>query len=249
MTSERLADIEARLQRDGRVVAADLARICATSEDTVRRDLRTLAAEGVRRVYGGALPATPARGPVSARMRIAPAAKAALGAALARLVEPGMMVFIDAGSTTLACAERLEVVGVTVGTHAPVIAAALVENEGVRLVPLGGPAGGRGAGWRGAGGDRGDSAQPVAARSLRDRCGSGDYRAFARRRGGEARSRGAGGAGGGGGGHAQVADGGAVLGHGPGGLRRALPRGGDPGRPARRLAVCGPSIIDVACRA
>ena len=139
MTSERLADIEARLQRDGRVVAADLARIYATSEDTVRRDLRTLAAEGrCRRVYGGALPATPARGPVSARMRFAPAAKAALGAALARLVEPGMTVFIDAGSTTLACAERLEVVGVTVVTHAPVIAAALVENEGVRLVTLGG---------------------------------------------------------------------------------------------------------------
>ena len=108
MTSERLADIEARLQRDGRVVAAELARIYATSEDTVRRDLRTLAAEGrCRRVYGGALPATPARGPVSARTRIAPAAKAALGAALARLVEPGMTVFIDAGSTTLACAERL----------------------------------------------------------------------------------------------------------------------------------------------
>ena len=63
MTSERLADIEARLQRDGRVVAAELARIYATSEDTVRRDLRALAAEGrCRRVYGGALPATPARG-------------------------------------------------------------------------------------------------------------------------------------------------------------------------------------------
>ena len=112
MTSERLADIEARLERDGRVVAAELARIYATSEDTVRRDLRALAAEGrCRRVYGGALPATPSRGTVSARARLAPAAKAALGAALARLVEPGMTVFIDAGSTTLACAERLQVRG------------------------------------------------------------------------------------------------------------------------------------------
>lgn len=139
MTSERLADIEARLQRDGRVVAAELARIYATSEDTVRRDLRALAAEGrCRRVYGGALPATPSRGPLSERQRLAPAAKAALGAALARLVEPGMTVFIDAGSTTLACAERLEVTGVTVVTHAPAIAAALVETEGVRLVTLGG---------------------------------------------------------------------------------------------------------------
>ena len=63
MTSERLADIEARLERDGRVVAAELARIYATSEDTIRRDLRALAAEGrCRRVYGGALPATPVAG-------------------------------------------------------------------------------------------------------------------------------------------------------------------------------------------
>lgn len=139
LTLERLRDIEKRLARDGRVVAAELARAYATSEDTIRRDLRMLAAEGrCLRVYGGALPATPAAGPVSARVRLMPAAKAALGAALARLVEPGMTVFIDAGSTTLACAERLETVGVTVVTHAPSIAAALVEREGVRLVTLGG---------------------------------------------------------------------------------------------------------------
>lgn len=138
LTSERLRDIEARLARDGRVVAAELARVYETSEDTIRRDLRALAAEGrCRRVYGGALAAEPAA-PVSARMTRAPAAKAALGAALARLVEPGMTVFIDAGSTTLACAERLEGRGVTVVTHAPAIAAALVEREGVRLVTLGG---------------------------------------------------------------------------------------------------------------
>src|SRR6478735_6020449 len=99
LTSERMADIEARLARDGRVVAAELALVYATSEDTIRRDLRALAAEGrCRRVYGGALPSTPAVGNVSARARIAPEAKAALGAAMARLVEPGMCVFIDAGS-------------------------------------------------------------------------------------------------------------------------------------------------------
>jgi DeoR/GlpR family transcriptional regulator of sugar metabolism len=139
LTSERLRDIEARLARDGRVVAAELARVYETSEDTIRRDLRALAADGrCRRVYGGALPATPAQGPVSARARLMPAAKAALGAALARLVEPGMTVFVDAGSTTLACAERLETPGVTVVTHAPAIAAVLVERAGVRLVTLGG---------------------------------------------------------------------------------------------------------------
>ena len=138
LTSERLRDIQARLSREGRVMVAELARAYETSEDTIRRDLRTLAAEGrCQRVYGGALPAV-ARGPVSGRARIAPAAKLALGAALARLVEPGTTVFIDAGSTTLACAAQLATRDVTVITHAPAIAAALVERPGVRLVTVGG---------------------------------------------------------------------------------------------------------------
>ena len=89
LTSERLRDIQARLSREGRVMVAELARAYETSEDTIRRDLRTLAAEGrCQRVYGGALPAV-ARCPVSGRARIAPAAKLALGAALARLAEEG----------------------------------------------------------------------------------------------------------------------------------------------------------------
>ena len=83
LTSERLRDIQARLSREGRVMVAELARAYETSEDTIRRDLRLLAAEGrCQRVYGGALPAA-VRGPVSGRARIAPAAKLALGAALA----------------------------------------------------------------------------------------------------------------------------------------------------------------------
>lgn len=145
LSSERLRDIEARLARDGRVVAAELARLYGASEDTIRRDLRRLAAEGrCQRVYGGALPATPSKGVLSARAQIAPEAKAALGAALARLVEPGMTVFIDAGTTLVACARALAaagpgaMAGVTVVTHAPAIAAALVEVEGLRLVTLGG---------------------------------------------------------------------------------------------------------------
>jgi DeoR/GlpR family transcriptional regulator of sugar metabolism len=142
LTSERLRDIEARLARDGRVVAADLAREYATSEDTIRRDLRALAAEGrCQRVYGGALPAAPGLAPVSVRRERAPAAKAALGAALAQLVAPGMTIFLDAGSTTLACAQVLAAGGcddLTVITHAPAIAATLVEAPGLRLVTLGG---------------------------------------------------------------------------------------------------------------
>ena len=50
-----------RLRRDGRVVAKDLAAELGVSEDSVRRDLREMAAAGLcQRVYGGALPVSPA---------------------------------------------------------------------------------------------------------------------------------------------------------------------------------------------
>ena len=56
----------------------------------------------------------------------------------AESVRGRQVVFIDAGSTTLACAAQLATRDVTVITHAPAIAAALVERPGVRLVTVGG---------------------------------------------------------------------------------------------------------------
>src|SRR5580658_6814881 len=49
------------LRRDGKIVAKDVAADLGLSEDSIRRDLRELAAEGLcQRVYGGALPVSPA---------------------------------------------------------------------------------------------------------------------------------------------------------------------------------------------
>lgn len=137
--SERRAAIVARLGTEGRVLAVDLAREFDTSEDTIRRDLRALAAAGqCRRVYGGALSVAPDLGPISARAAVGRGVKAALGAALARLIQPGMVVFIDAGSTNLACARMIPPLGATLVTHAPAIAAVLAEQPGNTLLVLGG---------------------------------------------------------------------------------------------------------------
>ena len=140
LPDERHAAILDRLLRDGRVLAADLAAEFDTSEDTVRRDLRDLAAAGrCRRVYGGALPVSPATGPVSRRIAIAPDAKRALGRAAAALVEPGWTVLIDSGSTNLRIAEALPADrDLTVVTNAPAIAAALAGRPRLALVVLGG---------------------------------------------------------------------------------------------------------------
>jgi len=140
LPDERQQIILERLSRRGRVLAGDLAREFQTSEDTIRRDLREMAAAGqCRRVYGGALPLSPASGPLVARRAEAPERKAALGRAAAALARPGQVVFFDAGSTNAAIARALRAgLGLTVVTNAPDIAADLVGRPGVELIVIGG---------------------------------------------------------------------------------------------------------------
>src|SRR5580698_3583999 len=126
LIAERQQQILERLGRDGRVLAAGLAEAFGASEDTIRRDLRDLAGRGLcRRVYGGALPVSPASSSAQIRAGEATDRKAALGRALAALVVPDSFVFIDAGSTNLAAARAFsEDLRVTVATHDPAIAVA-----------------------------------------------------------------------------------------------------------------------------
>src|SRR5437763_5248681 len=80
LPGERQRLILQRLTRDGRVVAAALARELGTSEDTIRRDLRELAAAGrCERVYGGGLRLSPAPGSFPPPEAEAPAREAPLG--------------------------------------------------------------------------------------------------------------------------------------------------------------------------
>ena len=130
-----MAAIADRLEVDGRVVAADLADIFHVPVDTIRRDLRDLAARGFcRRVYGGAL--RNARPGAAARR---PDTLPALASAAARHVRPGSLVFIDSGRTNQAIAEALpEDADLTIVTTSPAIAAALVGRRGLDLVLIGG---------------------------------------------------------------------------------------------------------------
>lgn len=144
LPDERQQIILDRLARSGRVLAVDLARELGTSEDTVRRDLRDLAAAGLcRRVYGGALPLSPASGTLAERETQSPARKAALGEATALLVRsllrPGQLLFLDAGSTNHAVARALPpALGITVATNAPAIAASLIGKPGIEVLVIGG---------------------------------------------------------------------------------------------------------------
>ena len=140
LPGERQRLILERLGREGRVFAGDLARQFSISEDSIRRDLRDLAAIGLcKRVYGGALPLSPTPGSLTERQAQAVGPKRALGEKLASLVTPGQIVFIDAGSTNLAGARALpEDSQITVVTNAPAIGAVVAGRRGIELVMIGG---------------------------------------------------------------------------------------------------------------
>jgi DeoR/GlpR family transcriptional regulator of sugar metabolism len=129
-----------RLSRDGRLVAAKLAQELDTSEDTIRRDLRELAAAGlVQRVHGGALPPSPGPPTFAARRERATEAKERLAAAAVDLVRDGQVVLLDGGTTNLAFARRLPPgLRLTLITPSPAVAMALAEHPGVETVLLGG---------------------------------------------------------------------------------------------------------------
>ena len=129
-----------RLDRDGRLVAKDLAAELGVSEDSVRRDLRELAAVGLcQRVYGGALPVSPAIADYPTRQQVAVESKERVAAVAAGLVRPGSTAILDGGTTALAVVAALpRDLEATVVTHSPTVAVALADHAGVEVQVLGG---------------------------------------------------------------------------------------------------------------
>jgi DeoR/GlpR family transcriptional regulator of sugar metabolism len=140
LTAHRKQLLLDRLRRDGRVVAKDLSAELALSEDTIRRDLRELAAEGLlQRVHGGALPASPTVADLAARRDMATEEKRRLGRRAATLVSRGQRIFIDGGTTNLELVRNLPLdLPVTVVTHSPTIAAALEPHHAIEVILIGG---------------------------------------------------------------------------------------------------------------
>ena len=101
LTTQRKKAILELLTRDGQVLAAPLAATFGVSEDTIRRDLREMAADGLlQRVHGGALPASSAVAPFSTRRTLESLGKSAIGMAAAAMIVPGQIVMIDGGTTS-----------------------------------------------------------------------------------------------------------------------------------------------------
>jgi DeoR/GlpR family transcriptional regulator of sugar metabolism len=129
-----------RLHTQGRVIAKTIAAELGISEDSIRRDLRDLAAAGLcQRVYGGALPASPAIADYVARQAIGIPGKQRVAAAAATLIQPGSTAIIDGGTTALAVVRALPAdLEATVVTHSPTVASALVDHPDVEVYLIGG---------------------------------------------------------------------------------------------------------------
>jgi DeoR/GlpR family transcriptional regulator of sugar metabolism len=140
LTAQRRALILDVLRRDGQLVAKQLATELDLSDDTIRRDLRELAAAGkLQRVHGGALPASPAVADFSVRRHVATQGKTAVGRAAAALVRPGQTVIVDGGTTAQQLARHLPPdLDATVITHSPTIACELVSHPSIEVLVIGG---------------------------------------------------------------------------------------------------------------
>ncbi|HLX02477.1 MAG TPA: DeoR/GlpR family DNA-binding transcription regulator [Trinickia sp.] len=140
LTSQRKSEILAILKRDGQVLAKALSESFEVSEDTIRRDLRELASEGLlQRVHGGALPASPATADFAHRQPIESATKRAVAKAAAGMVGSGQVVIVDGGTTAIELARQLpRELSATVVTHSPNVAVELVEHPGIEVIVIGG---------------------------------------------------------------------------------------------------------------
>jgi DeoR/GlpR family transcriptional regulator of sugar metabolism len=140
LTQQRKAHILDVLRRDGQVVAKTLSQTLALSEDTIRRDLRELAAEGLlQRVHGGALPASPAVADFAHRQHVGSDGKAAIGRVAAGMVRSGQVVFLDGGTTSIQLVRHLPPdLNATIVTHSPNVAVELVGCKNIMVEMIGG---------------------------------------------------------------------------------------------------------------
>ena len=140
LAAQRRDLLLSRLHAEGRLIAKDLAAELDLSEDSVRRDLRELAAAGLcQRVYGGALPVSPAMADYATRGHVAVDSKRRVAAAAAGLVQPGSTLILDGGTTALMVAQALpRELRATVVTHSPTVAVALVDHPEIEIYLLGG---------------------------------------------------------------------------------------------------------------
>ncbi|WP_333572435.1 DeoR/GlpR family DNA-binding transcription regulator [Sphingomonas sp.] len=137
----RLATLLELLAQRGQWSIGELAGRFDVSEETIRRDVRQLEQAGrVQKIHGGVcLPGGVLEPPYRQRLRDQAEAKQRIADRAVALVQPGMTLMLDSGTTTLWLARALgHVRDLTVITNSMEIAAQVLGHPGQRLFVAGG---------------------------------------------------------------------------------------------------------------
>lgn len=139
--AERRLQILRILERDRRVRVAELSRLFDVSEETIRRDLDSLAREGLLiRTHGGAIAdrGTAAEFSFTAREQQHPVQKARIARAACQTIAEGETVLLDASSTALFIARHLPNLRITVLTNSVPVLVELAKRPAIQLIATGG---------------------------------------------------------------------------------------------------------------
>ncbi len=141
LAEQRRRQILAMLDQQKGVRVRTLAHRFEVTEETIRRDLDALEADGkLKRSHGGAVPLD-AEGrelPHWARERVLMAEKRALARAAVERVREGDTLVLDPSSTVLHVAQQLPDIPLTVITNSLQVGLALAERRHIRLILSGG---------------------------------------------------------------------------------------------------------------
>lgn len=137
---DRHAWLLERLAADRRLLTNDIATTLGVSVDTVRRDLRALHDQGLlRRVHGGAVPASPLAPSFSGRASEDAGERDRLADAIVDRLRPGQVIGLDAGTTGASIAAKIPTsLEITIVTNGPAAALALADHPNATVVLLGG---------------------------------------------------------------------------------------------------------------
>lgn len=141
LASERHREILNRLQASGGVRVASLASELTVTQETIRRDLERLDAEGkLIRTHGGAMVVETDRRelPLDVRETINLDKKRAVARRAVQEIAAGDVIGLDASSTARELARLIPDIPVTVVTNAFPVASALIDKPAVRVIMTGG---------------------------------------------------------------------------------------------------------------
>ncbi|HEY9261117.1 DeoR/GlpR family DNA-binding transcription regulator, partial [Chitinophaga sp.] len=140
LKEERLDYILKKLQTDHKVLQAELSNDLQVSEDTVRRDLESLAQNGqLIKVRGGAIPHSPNPYSFKERIQYHEDDKKHIASKALTFLHNGQTIILDGGTSTLMLAKLFPAnLHIRVITNSVPIVAQLIEHPAIEVIFTGG---------------------------------------------------------------------------------------------------------------